>query len=419
MMTNPYTLSAQPDITVKNKFLTFIAVALIVVTSGSVLFGKLLYSDFIMVLFAVAVVFYFPKRIEPRQFLILLLVMIVILGNMLLYRTNIGGYAGLILKIMAVFMVLNRLDLRQAAKSYQWLILALAILGMPFYLLGAFDAALVRELIPPTSVWGGAYRITPFHVYGLWNMSRNQGIFWEPGAYQVFLNLGIFLTLFMNKKLMKWRLVILTATLLTTMSTSGYMICALLYLAYVIRNGKREQISRMLLSLFLFVPLAVFIAQSGVITDKFQDGNASFDRRSLDTSSNLELMIEKPLLGWGFQNNEILMERYSIPDSSNSLLTFGYQFGLPMLLILMIYYYFQLLRPIGGVVQALLVFIGLLIVFSTENMLFQPLFIVLMFLDTRRLQAQEQTERGEVHANEVSRIRSSLRQQRVATEKGL
>ncbi|WP_411346671.1 O-antigen ligase family protein [Paenibacillus sp. WLX1005] len=419
MMSTPSTLSDSSDITVKSKFLTFVAVMLIVVTSGSVLFGKQFYAECIMVLFAIALVFFFPKKIEPRQFLILMAVMIVILFNMLIYRTNIGGYAGLMLKIMAVFMVLNRIDLRQAAKSYQWLITALAILGMPFYLFGVLDAALVREVFPPTAVWGGAYRITPFHVYGLWNMSRNQGIFWEPGAYQVFLNLGILLTLFLNKKVPKWRLIILTATLLTTMSTSGYMICGLIFLAYVIRNGKREQMAQMLLSLLLFIPLVFFIAQSGVVTDKFQDGNASFDRRSLDTSSNLELMVEKPLFGWGFQNNAVLMERYGIPDSSNSLLTFGYQFGLPLLLILMIYYYFQILRPVGGVFQALLIFIGLLVVFSTENMLFQPLFITLMFLDTSRIQAAVQAERGEIRGNEVSRIRGPLRQQRVTAEKGI
>ena len=419
MTLNPYTLSNPNDITVKSKFLTFLTVMLIVITSGSVLFGKLLYSEFIMILFAIALVFYFPKRIEPKQFLILLLIVIFLLFNMLMYQNNLNGYIGLILKMAAVFMVLNRIVLRQAAKSYQWLIVALALLGMPFYLAGVLDAALVRQLVPPTPVWGGAYRITPFHVYGLWNMTRNQGIFWEPGAYQVFLNLGIFLMLFTNRKVPKWKLLILTATLLTTMSTSGYMICALIYLAYVIRNGKREQMARMVMSLIVFIPLALFIVQSGVITDKFQDDNASFNRRSLDTTSNLQLLVEKPLVGWGFQNNEVLMERYGIPDSSNSLLTFGYQFGLPLLLILMIYYFFQLLRPIGGVFQTLLIFIGLVIVFSTENMLFQPVFIVLMFLDTSRMRLNEKIESGEIRGNEVSRIRRPLRQHPVTAKEGI
>lgn len=417
-MLNAQSLSPKIDITVKNKLIIFITMVLIVITSGSVLFGKLYYSLFIMILFATAVVFYFPKRIEPKHFLTLMVILAFILFNMLLYRDNVGGYGGLILKILAIFMIINRLDIQQAGKSYQWIIVALALLSLPFYALGVVSPEFVRSTFPTVEVWNGVYRITPFYVYGNWNMSRNQGIFWEPGAFQVFLNLGIFLMLFTNRKLPKWKLILVTGTLLTTMSTSGYMICGLIYFAYLIRSGKRKQMTQLIIPLLLLIPLIYFESQSGVIADKFQDGNQSFDRRSLDTTSNLELMIEKPLVGWGFQNNSVLMERYGIGDSSNSLLTFGYQFGLPLLLIMLIYYYSRLQRAIGSVFQSILIFIALIIVFSTENMIFQPLFVMLMFFDVKA--SEQKLKSGEqLHGNEVNRLRSPLRGRAIAPEKGI
>lgn len=422
MNPNANLISPAPDITVKNKFLIFMTVLLVILTSGAVVFSKIYYSESIIVLFMLALVFYFPKRIAPHSFLALMLVMIFVLFNMLLYRENLPGYFGLILKIAGMFMILNRIDIRQAGRSFQHIMVWLALLSLPFYLFGVVNAEMVRSMVPITVAWNQPYRITPFYVYQYWLMNRNQGIFWEPGAYQVFLNLGIFLMLFTRDKLPKWGLIVLTGTVITTMSTSGYMVCGLIYLAYIIRSfvrsGNKQQLAQFLVPLILFVPLLYFASQSGVITDKFQDDNASFNRRSLDTSSNLELMIEKPLFGWGFQNTEVLRERYGIGDSSNALLTVGYQFGLPMLLIMLICYYFRILKSVGGIFQSLLIFIALIIVFSTENMIFMPVFITLMFLDVGKLK-QESTESGEMDGDKINRIRGSLRQRRPAAEKGI
>lgn len=73
-------------------------------------------------------------------------------------------------------------------------------------------------------------------------ISRNCGFAWEPGSYASYLCLGIFINLFMsqNDKNRKKRFWILLAAVFSTMSTTGYVIVALIMVFYVInRDFKR------------------------------------------------------------------------------------------------------------------------------------------------------------------------------------
>lgn len=75
---------------------------------------------------------------------------------------------------------------------------------------------------------------------------RNWGVFWEPGAYQTFLNLALMLELFYSPSKLstnhsrKSVVVILMLTIMTTASTTGIMVMMLVSLSYVIHSfGKR------------------------------------------------------------------------------------------------------------------------------------------------------------------------------------
>lgn len=67
-------------------------------------------------------------------------------------------------------------------------------------------------------------------------LARNAGMFWEPGAFQGYLNLAIAIALLLPKNVARRNsLIILIAALFTTLSTTGYLVLGyiIIYYSYV------------------------------------------------------------------------------------------------------------------------------------------------------------------------------------------
>ena len=68
---------------------------------------------------------------------------------------------------------------------------------------------------------------------------RNQGVFWEPGVLQIFLNLLLFIILFVEKKkgVIYWLTIL---TILTTVSSTGYLIMFVQLILSIRSDFKKE-----------------------------------------------------------------------------------------------------------------------------------------------------------------------------------
>lgn len=74
--------------------------------------------------------------------------------------------------------------------------------------------------------------------FGNMAFPRNQGVFWEPGAYQTFVNIAVAIVLFsttFEKKRTKY-LIVYGITILTTFSTTGYIVFCGLLLVYCLNK---------------------------------------------------------------------------------------------------------------------------------------------------------------------------------------
>lgn len=82
-------------------------------------------------------------------------------------------------------------------------------------------------------------------------LPRNCGYAWEPGAFAIFLCLAIFINLFISEKdkSRNKRFWILFIALLSTQSTTGYVIVILIYIFYFYNKTLR--------SIFIFFPLLI------------------------------------------------------------------------------------------------------------------------------------------------------------------
>jgi hypothetical protein len=111
-----------------------------------------------------------------------------------------------------------------------------------------------------------------FDVLGF-TMVRNQGLFWEPGVLQVFLNILLFLSLFVRR--FKLSLVgLISFAVLSTLSTTGLLIMILQFVVYsttVIRKNI------LLLPLFIALLLGFYTLSSLNLSDKILgDGQHPF-----------------------------------------------------------------------------------------------------------------------------------------------
>ncbi|GHT87864.1 hypothetical protein FACS189474_1790 [Bacteroidia bacterium] len=128
------------------------------------------------------------------------------------------------------------------------------LISIPFYLLQLFY---------------GVSIFSHFYTFGVQNRSmvfftimdgihhtRNAGMFWEPGAFQGYINLCLFMnfrTMPIILKNEKWKITIIIITLLTTQSTTGYIVFFILCMLYLFTYTKINRIRLSILATLLFI----------------------------------------------------------------------------------------------------------------------------------------------------------------------
>lgn len=111
---------------------------------------------------------------------------------------------------------------------------------------------------------------------GLGYNARNCGPFWEPGAFQGFLNLSLFFELTMNQirdKFWKFRIIIYIISIFTTLSTGGYMVMFTILLYFFSLDKNIPVINKILLfgvacGIFIYLYNTLDFLGSKITTDK-------------------------------------------------------------------------------------------------------------------------------------------------------
>lgn len=214
--------------------------------------------------------------------------------------------------------------------------------------------------------WAGSdfiFKGVLFYVYRAFEPFRNNGIFTEPGVYQIVLSAAIFVLLFNGKSLdiskkkkVKY-LTILCITMITTTSTTGYIsLVALILLGAMQRKTvfPENRIARRILIVGVFIILIDYCVQgtdsfiSVYLFDKLNsltlDGSQITGQSMWTSSGNarmavyyqmIKVITSKPL-GCGFTNfYNLLNVLYGGNAAGARLLIYFAAMGvIPMLLIL-------------------------------------------------------------------------------------
>lgn len=218
---------------------------------------------------------------------------------------------------------------------------------------------------------------------------RPNGFFWEPGVFQIYMNLYLYLALFVFRSKKHILLAILAVACIY--STTGLLIASLLLCAASIKHfsvsNKKSKFLIVVATIFASPIILMFTAKN--IEEKFfGESQGSSLIRQYDMIAGLNVISNYPLLGIGFDHfryEQIVTNYFFVADSlglsenperatSNGIIYLGYTIGLPLALIFIVGIFRQKIFKDQFL-------IGLILFLSMfgEALIYTPFFIMFIF----------------------------------------
>ncbi len=297
---------------------------------------------------------------------------------------SIGSVIGSTMELVLAYFVLQLVG-DNFVSSYVRTVVFLAAFSLFGFLtdsLHLFDG-LIRllphvEASSNRSGYGGILYI--YRGMGM-KLDRNASIFYEPGAYQVFLNTALFMLFLANTKIItarKWvYALILMIALITTQSTTGAIIFFALLGLVMIKSKLISANAKIGLISALVVVVAIFAAQFRyVIIEKIehyadiQDITDSSNRRSFDMMVDLEV-FKRNIFGVGhgqyFREFGAIGQVREGGGSSNGISSTFAIYGFPFTLFLFGSYFAFFYKKFTGVLMTVVPFFMLLLFLFGEG----------------------------------------------------
>jgi hypothetical protein len=358
-------------------FIVLISGAVIMYQPDSSIGKNILYVMPLLMVFKLSINRNFNKRIIVITLMLIVLIHI----GMVLNKDyeNYSYHISLILRILLAFFTVNYLKFLDFKEKYVKIMFILAIMSLIFYVIGISPIGRKFIIKLPIIFNDVGTKYNHFYVYGYQNgiigRFRNASIFWEPGAYQAFLNLAL---LFSYEKKNKKEMYTYILAILTTFSTTGYLIMFIILL---------KDVSMKKMVVFVLIFIFCFPVISDVVINKFKSGNQSGDRRKVDLIVDLLIFKKSVIIGNGYKiyNNEKKerIEKYDIIEkqggSTNSITINLAIYGI---LVISIFIYGFVKVAFHNSPSNRMKIIGILyfvLALSSQGLMFKPLYIILSY----------------------------------------
>ena len=228
-------------------------------------------------------------------------------------------------------------------------------------------------------------------------LKRPDGFFFEPGVLQIYLNLFLFVALFIYRRppLIGLALVSVLATQSTTGIVIAVLLCGWAAWDYLRKSGIHDRLIVLIMAPILLAPLAL-LAQFNLDQKIVGEMRGSTIARQYDLQAGLAIVREYPVFGVGFDyeryrdianevsnfRTELSVESASERTSSNGVILLMAMLGIPMFLVFLWGLARQKLLPKRG-----LAFLFLFMSFVGEALILTPFFLMILlsgFVTPRR-----------------------------------
>ena len=379
-----------------NAIMRWMMVFLMIALSGAVYFTQVyrLHVTFVFLVLTIATLIIENKRISVNVLLFAVVFVVVLMVNYFLNLSsmtlsNMIDYVLLMIEIVCVAVVTQVIPIDEFAEKYVRIIEVIAIVSLVCFAIQITNISLVNELANTTILEG--YSLSWFHTWG-WTyiFNRNAGPFWEPGAYQGYLFSAILFVLRNgNIKKHSLELLLLLFTILTTKSTTGYILIGFLSAYYVlvytkksIKAGRMKVIALLYITI-LFVAVVAglyFLIKSPIILNKFSSSNESFSYRMLHLTRSLSMVMQKPFVGFGMMSSSLLKmwEEFGVASNSAGLFIILQFFGLIIGIIYISISFFSTTK-VYKPLNSLFICICFGVLHLTESLLTYPVYFGFVF----------------------------------------
>lgn len=257
-----------------------------------------------------------------------LLISIIVLLHAFITHTDIALYFNLVIKIILSLLCLSiyNYDVNIIRNSLVKILRYIAIYSIFHYIIILILPSSL--FVPKLTENGGYYVRTIGYILNLSAetnfiggslIQRNASLFWEPGVLQTVMNLLLYLELFYYKSKFK-RILLPIAVIISTVSTTGYMLVFFLFFIKNIGYLKKslKKMGLLFILLLIFSPLLVYEVTKKVNLDS--DGNDSFGLRVYDLFMPL-YVASNNFWGIGYDSDKLIdsFSKYSVNLFGSSL----------------------------------------------------------------------------------------------------
>lgn len=336
-----------------NSFLGLIVVLFSILLSKTVYFGIINRTTYQYIYYGIVIAMAVFCGLEIKKLkigiiisfpLIFLMIINIVINKNEMTSSNVNLVIGNCLYVTSAMLIAVCVNKRQFVSWYIRIMEIMCIVSLPCWLITIINSDLALSFCQTGYNWSVRYGYSPFYTWG-WNgtiFQRNSGMFWEPGAFQGFILLAILMIIFnvdkKNDNNRKVELVIFGVTLLTTQSTTGYILLIALLICCWDRIagvfGAKNPRLKIILTALLGIGVFYIIFSSGNISSKFSSNNVSSTTRFSDLFGGLLMCLKGGILGLGetaTKDATKLLLGVDINDSAGLLAmiyTYGILFGI-------------------------------------------------------------------------------------------
>ena len=325
------------------KILDIVAVFMLVLSTGGLLFvfnRNLSYGVFILLLIALLIL---GKKIKKKVFNPILLSLLTFLSLLILnflfnQNQSINTYGFYSIMIFSCCLLFLHFSNNKNSNYFLECIYFSLQLIMLHALCNFFIYFFVKNNLSIIAMSDGERTYKTFenlfffggekNDYGTFNLfgvecARNQGLFWEPGVLQFFLNMLFFLEAFVLKR-KKYLLLLISFLIISTYSTIGIALLLIQSVVFILSEFKRNKTLAIILIIAAIPVYTVFNVNFNekIIGEK----SASSQKRIYDLVQPLEIAKNNPFFGIGLDANNFKNERNRFEVSRTKILGIEYKF---------------------------------------------------------------------------------------------
>ena len=324
-------------------------ILLLFTSTDTILFGTNSIRLFVFVprIMALLMCFVIPfeeKRAKQKDdrtlFLALVMVFITVLSGVV-NNAEIVTIISRALPIMVAFIISKHYSVKSYIKAFDNFLYPITVISIVFHLVAITMpqiALSMPAIINENEVVFRTIILCSIIQDQIGNsiFSRMSGPFWEPGAYAIYLCIGIMFQIFFMEKQSIKRLLIYIIALSLTYSTTGYISFGVIIIASLVekRKNKNDKAKSVMLTILMLVAIVgAFNAESQLIYyvfGKIFDIAPTTNVRIASLISGFHIALDHPWLGVGGLSGQYMSEYASMHEYGTSSVlanTFVHQFA--------------------------------------------------------------------------------------------